>query len=109
MAIQPIDLQTMYQQLNNVSKTVAGQQQAQLTEAMQQQNTVQKNLENATKVNQASNEKSNAKTVDENGRGGSSSFNQSKNQSDNNNSDEEKKPKSNPYNPYLGSIIDITR
>ena len=105
MAIQPIDLQTMYQQLNNVSKTVAGQQQAQLTEAMQQQNTVQKNLENATKVNQASNEKN----VDENGRGGSSSFNQSKNQSDNKNSDEEKKPKSNPYNPYLGSIIDITR
>lgn len=109
MAIQPIDLQTMYQQLNNVSKTVAGQQQVQLTEAMQQQTNIQKNLENATKVNQTSNEKANAKNVDEDGRGGSSSFNQAKNQNGNKNSEEEQKPKSNPYNPYLGSIIDITR
>ena len=34
MGIAPIDLQTMYTQLSNVSKSMAGAQQAQLTEAM---------------------------------------------------------------------------
>lgn len=42
MGIQPIDLQTMYSQLSNVSKSMQGAQQAQLTEAMQQQNNIQK-------------------------------------------------------------------
>ena len=58
MGIAPIDLQTMYTQLSNVSKSMAGSQQAQLTEAMQQQNNIQRSMENAARVQQTSNEKS---------------------------------------------------
>ena len=54
MGIQPIDLQTMYSQLSNVSKSLSGVQQAQLTEAMQQQSNIQKGIENATKVHETS-------------------------------------------------------
>ena len=61
MAIAPIDLQTMYSQLSNVSKTLSTSQQAQLTEAMQQQSKIQREIENASKVQQTSNEKANAK------------------------------------------------
>ena len=67
MGLQPIDLQTMYSQLSNMSKTMSGAQQAQLTEAMQQQSNIQKNIENASKVHELSNEKSNANAVNQNG------------------------------------------
>ena len=67
MGIQPIDLQTMYTQLSNVSKTMAGAQQAQLTEAMQQQGNIQRNMENAAKVQQTSNEKADTNSVNQNG------------------------------------------
>ena len=67
MGIHPIDLQTMYTQLSNVSKTMAGAQQAQLTEAMQQQGNIQRNLENNAKVQQTSNEKSDTNSVNQNG------------------------------------------
>ena len=55
MAIQPIDMQTMYSQLNNVAKNAGAQQQAQLSEAMQQQSNIQKNLENSQKIQNTSN------------------------------------------------------
>ena len=74
MGIQPIDLQTMYTQLSNVSKTMAGAQQAQLTEAMQQQGNIQRSMENAAKVQQTSNEKSDTNSVNQNGSGGGSYF-----------------------------------
>ena len=70
MGIQPIDLQTMYSQLSNVSKTMSGSQQAQLTEAMQQQNNIQKNMEKVASVQKASNEKSNAAQINQNGSNG---------------------------------------
>ena len=62
MGIQPIDLQTMYTQLSNVSKSMSGAQQAQLTEAMQQQGNIQRSMENAAKVQQTSNEKAETNT-----------------------------------------------
>ena len=71
MGIAPIDLQTMYTQLSNVSKTMAGAQQAQLTEAMQQQGNIQRSMENAAKVQQTSNEKSDTNSVNQNGSNGS--------------------------------------
>ena len=48
MAIQPIDMQTMYSQLNNVAKNAGAQQQAQLSEAMQQQSNIQKKINSIT-------------------------------------------------------------
>ena len=54
MGLNPIDLQTMYAQLNNVAKQASAQTQgAQLSQAMHEANVVEKNLEEARKVVQA--------------------------------------------------------
>ncbi len=110
MGIQPIDLQTMYTQLSNVSKSMAGPQQAQLTEAMQQQSNIQRSMENAAKVQQTSNEKVNANSVNQNGSNSSGAYGGKKQEGKKQNSDdtgEYRPPKSD--NSYLGTIIDITR
>ena len=111
MGIQPIDLQTMYTQLSNVSKTMAGAQQAQLTEAMQQQGNIQRNMENAAKVQQTSGEKSNTNSVNQNGSNYSGAYGgkkqQNKNQNEEDDIQEIRPPKSD--HSYLGTIIDITR
>lgn len=110
MAIQPIDLQTMYSQLSNVSKSLSGNQQAQLTEAMQQQNNIQRNMEQAAKVQQTSNEKANTNNVNQNGSNSSAFYGQkrgqqNKKQEDN---DNENHPVKSDLS-HLGTIIDITR
>jgi len=114
MGIQPIDLQSMYSQISNVAKAVGGQQQtAQLNESMQQQTVIQKNLENAAKVQQTSAEKNSARNVDSNGSNGSF-YAQSRSKKQNQDSEDEdsysenqtKEHKSGPS--YLGTIIDIT-
>lgn len=111
MAIAPIDLQTMYTQLSNVSKTMAGAQQAQLTEAMQQQGNIQRNMENAAKVQQTSNEKSDTNSVNQNGSNASGAWGGKKQQKkENEESSEgfENRPQKSDRS-YLGTIIDITR
>ena len=110
MSIQPIDLQTMYTQLSNVSKAMSGAQQAQLTEAMQQQTNIQRNLENAAKVQQTSNEKANTNSVNQNGSNSSGAYGSRKQQGKNQNqedTEEYRAPKSD--SSYIGTIIDITR
>lgn len=111
MAIQPIDLQTMYQQLSNVSKTVQSQQQAQLAESIQQQNSANKNLENMKKVNHSEDSKSISSSINENGSNSQNFSNQHKKNLNKNDEslENENQSNKNPYNPYLGSIIDITR
>lgn len=68
MAIQPIDLQTMYSQMNNVAKTVAVQQQGgQLTQAMQEAQRVQQNSEQAAQVHKAADSESKSGQVNKDG------------------------------------------
>ncbi len=113
MGIQPIDLQTVYSQSSNIAKTLSGANQAVLSEEMQRQNNIQKNLEESTKVQKSSNENSNTSTVKDEGRNGEDNSNQKKNNSkskndffnDNDLNDTEYKTKA----PYLGTIIDISR
>ena len=110
MGIQPIDLQTMYTQLSNVTKSMAGAQQAQLTEAMQQQGNIQRSMENAAKVQQTSNEKADTNSVNQNGSNSSGAYGQNKNKKQNAAQEEEQeiKPRKSDLS-YLGTIIDITR
>ena len=112
MGIQPIDLQTMYSQLSNVSKSLGAGQQAQLTEAMQQQNNIQRGLENASKVQQTQTDKPDTALVNKDGSNGGELPNQKKNSSQNNNSSDYKEdgsPKHSSSSQYVGTIIDITR
>ena len=114
MGIQPIDLQTMYSQLSNLSKTMAAGQQVQLTEAMQQQDNIQRSLENASKVQQTQTERADANSVDKDGRGGAAAFggkkkNGQKEEGDGENRTSDSQSGSKSGSPYIGTIIDITR
>lgn len=115
MGIQPIDLQSMYSQISNVAKNVGGQQQtAQLNDSIQQQAVIQRNLENARKVQQTSGEKSTAKNIDSNG-SNSSFYGQNRKKKQDNPADDFP-PDNNAGSAgdgnkphYLGTIIDISR
>ena len=109
--MQPIDLQNMYSQLSNVAKTVAGHQQAaQLSDSIQQQQNVQKNIENATKI-QKINEQPDTKTINPDGRNGGGPGNQKQKNRERNNTDNQNQIQSSAsiQPEYLGTIIDITR
>ena len=109
MGLNPIDLQTMYAQLNNVAKQASAQTQgAQLSQAMHEANVVEKNLEEARKVVQA---RESAKSGDinlnaegRNAQDGHSSKGKKEGE------EEEKQTESSSYGlkeSYLGQHIDI--
>ena len=110
----PINIQTVYSQLDNVAKTAGLQQQAQLSEAMQQQSNIQKNLENNKKVQITSNDKSSSTQIKNDGRGaGNSNFQQEQKKSDDNldiidMDDIVIRYENSNQDPHLGSIVDIT-
>lgn len=109
MAIQPIDLQNMYSQLSNVAKAVAGQQQAvQIVDSIQQDNQVQKNLDNAKKI-QKTNEKANTKNINEDGSNGGTFYGQNNKKSKEKENENTSNKEVNIQSSYLGTIIDITR
>lgn len=60
----------MYSQIANVAQNAAQVQQAKLSEAMQQQGTVQKNLEQAKKVKRSADDESSSAEVKDEGRNG---------------------------------------
>ena len=73
MAIQPIDLQTMYSQMQNVARDVANAQfQPQLAQQMREMSMVQQQQERAQTVQRAANEEAQPTYVDPDGRGGDS-------------------------------------
>ncbi len=108
MAIAPIDLQTMYSQMNNVAKTVSHQQQgAQLTQQLEEAKVIQQNMEKATVVKKAADNEAKALSVDSNSNPKNSYQNPKK--KDGKNKEGEVKPKQDEYREsYLGQHIDIT-
>ncbi len=113
MGIQPIDLQTMYSQLSNVSKTMQGAQQTQLADEMSQQSNIQKTMEQTSKVQQTSNEKANTNGVNQNGSNSSSFYGKRQNKkNEKDDGDVYNEYENHPgkcNSDYLGTIIDITR
>ena len=112
MGIQPIDLQNMYSQMNNIARNVGGQQQAQqVSQSVQQQNQIQKDLEMSQRVQQTSNDKANKNNVNADGhKGGAGTYQNPKKKRDGKN---EQKPAFSGYSDlkpeYVGTIVDITR
>lgn len=111
MAIQPIDLQNMYTQIQNVARTEAGFQAAQVSSSVQQVKQSQQNLENSTKVQITNNDNSKADTVNSNGRGNGSAqgFMSRQQKKKEDNEDDNYPPRKAAPTPAIGSIIDITR
>ncbi len=108
MAIAPIDLQTMYSQMNNVAKTVANQQQGtQLVNAMQEAKIVRQNLENSAQVHKAADNEAKSGQVKADGHGSSNQegFDKKQRKSDQEQSDKENVIRES----FLGQHIDITR
>ncbi|MBP5587472.1 MAG: hypothetical protein J6X37_01940 [Treponema sp.] len=109
MAIQPIDLQTMYSQMSNVASRVSHEQQsAQAASSLQQQYALAQNEQNVKTVNKAADEESKSPLVKDNGH---SSSGQEK--SDGKKHDKEEAsssyPKTEIREDYLGKHINITR
>ncbi len=113
MAIAPIDLQTMYSQLNNVAKSSAQEQMAQVAQSVQQVNHIQENLEESTRVQNTNNDKNESDTVNPDGSNGSSGGYQNQNKKQgttySKNPEENNKPSKTLAESYVGTIIDITR
>jgi len=111
MAIQPIDLQALFTQLDKVGKNQAairdGQQ---IHEALQQLQTQRKLEENVQSVNQPQNMGDEAETIrDEQRRGGRSNKGEvSRKQDDKVDEDEEPKKPDLIRDPALGRNIDIS-
>ncbi len=73
VAVQPIDLQTMYSQMQNVARDVANAQfQPQLAQQMREMSMVQQQQERAQTVQRAANEEAQPTHVDSDGQGGNS-------------------------------------
>ena len=112
MGIQPIDLQNMYSQMNNIARNVAGQQQsAQIAQSVQQKDQIQQNIEMSQRVQQTSNDKANTNNVNPDGhKGGAGTYQNPKKKK---NGEPEKQTGFGGYRDakaeYVGTIVDITR
>ncbi|WP_147614794.1 hypothetical protein [Treponema pectinovorum] len=107
MAIQPIDLSTIYSQMNNVAKNVAHQQQgAQLTQALQESNFIRQNAEMASQVHKTAEGEAKSAKIKGDGSGGEKSFSQENKKKDNEDTQENKKL-TEIKESYLGQNIDI--
>ncbi|MCR5724572.1 MAG: hypothetical protein K6G80_05750 [Treponema sp.] len=108
MAIHPIDLQTMYSQMNNVARSVANAQQgAQLSQQLQEGAVIRQNLEKAQMVKKAANDESKSGTVNEDGHRHSDMQGQGEKKQD---AEEPESYQNNEIREsYLGQHIDITR
>ncbi len=109
MAIAPIDLSTIYSQMNNVAKTVQHQQQGvQLSQSMQENAMIQQNQEQAAQVHKTADSEANAAQVKDDANGSGA---QSQNGRKKKNPEETPEPKkmTEIRESFLGQNIDISR
>jgi|WetSurMetagenome_2_1015567.scaffolds.fasta_scaffold136454_3 hypothetical protein len=113
MAIQPIDLQTMYAQMSGVAQNVAHQQQGvKLAESMQQQTVIEKNKEQSERVQRSADEEAKVMIIKEDNSGSLHENKQQQKKKQNENTNDLKTDKDNTqeiHEAYLGQHIDITR
>jgi len=111
MAIQPIDLSTMYSQMDNVAKFSASQNQlAQVVNQMGADRVAQDTSQKAKTVQEVAKEDSEAGTINKDARNGSSGEQmQGKGKRNKDGQEEETPPKQYEFtDPRLGRHIDIT-
>ncbi|MBP5402512.1 MAG: hypothetical protein J6Y36_05060 [Treponema sp.] len=110
MAIQPIDLQTMYSQMSNVANRVSHEQQsAQVASSLQQQSALVQNEQNVKTVNKAADEEAKSPLVKEDGHSNQEGQNSEKKKNPGENSEQFTSSKTEIREEYLGKHINITR
>ena len=111
MAIQPIDLQTMYSQMANIAQNAEqAQDGGKFAEAMQQQNIVRENLEEAERVSRPASDESEAQSRAVKNNGSSPSHGES--EESGKGGEREKKHEGRERavrESYIGQHVDITR
>jgi len=109
MAITPIDLQTMFSQVDKVGKTQAAQKEGQaLHQAMQGVNVQRKMEEQIKQVNEAQNSGDGAEKVKDRNHDQDKQNPGRKNDKNNSSQEEEEQPLSVLRDPSLGNKIDIS-
>ena len=111
MAIQPIDLQTMYSQMANIAQNAAqAQDGGRLAEAMQQQNIVRQNLEEAERVSRPASDESEAQSRAVKNDGSSPSYGESEERGKGGEREKKEERRERAVREsYIGQHIDITR
>lgn len=111
MGIQPIDLQTMYSQMNNLAQNVAaGQNSVAAGQSAVQVQSAKQSLEKNSQVQKAADNEAQTMDIKKDGGNSSSGAWGSGKKKNGQEEEEEQKPAKNPYlEPYLGKHIDIVR
>ena len=110
MAIQPIDLQTMYSQMANIAQNAAqAQDGGKFAEAMQQQNIVRENLEAAERVSRPVADESESQSRAVKNDGSPPSHGESEAEGKHGEREKKEERESVVQESYIGRHIDITR
>ena len=111
MSVSPLDLQTMYANMNNVARTVSHQQQGVvLSQQLQEAKIIQQNTEKATQVHKAAdNEAKSAGITDEGHNSSAWGGSNGKNKKQNQGNDSAPGRSAEIRESYLGIHIDIER
>ncbi len=113
MAIQPIDLQTMYSQMTNVANRVAHEQNGgQLAQSINQQSVINQNAEKAQAVQKTASNDAKASVVKKDSKGNGGFYGGARQNGGTgleDSEDEQPKKKVEIRESFLGQHIDITR
>ena len=109
MSVAPIDLQTMYANMNNVARTVSHQQQGvQLAQQLQESKIIQQTAEKAAAVQKTADNEAKSTGINDEGHNSSSSYGGGK--KDNQKEGEQQPQKTAEIREsYLGLLINIER
>ena len=108
MAIAPIDLQTLFTQLDKVGRTHASQKEGTIQQAVQSVQIQRKTEEHIQQVNEAQNTGEGAEKVNDHGQRQNSSTNSKKRNNEDDEDNEDGKNSSVLRDPSLGRNIDIS-
>ena len=110
MGVSPIDLQTMYANMNNVARLASHQQQGVvLAQQLQESKIVQQNAEKAAQVHKTADNEAKSSGINDEGHQNSSAWGQGKRKGQQEEGGEEPAPESEIRESYLGRHINIER
>ena len=112
MGVSPLDLQTMYANMNNVAKVASHMQQgAVLAQQLQESKIIQQNAEKAAQVHKAADNEAKSTGINDEGHQGGTSYGNGKrkNQEQPEENQASSKKAGEIRESYLGIHIDITR
>ena len=108
MALQPIDLQTMYSQMANVAQRVSGETQgASLSQQNQQQGIVNQNLRQSQSVQRAAENQSEAGKIKKDGSGNSQNAEAQEKKGGRQETEESEKREYEIRDPLLGQRVNL--